>query len=130
MIIRRILFRNVKETKALSGELIARFVDIKTKNDVDEVRWKLKDYPHGGVSLQELFHSKGIREELKDIDKVCFYPGEEDHTIQLVHNIEGGVFIGDHHVRSNIPTIVRNGSKIYVSIAENASEIELTYYGK
>lgn len=130
VIIRRILFHEQKKTNRLSGELIARFVDIKSKNDLDEVRWKLSQYPPEGISLEELFRDKGIREELKDIDKVCFYPGEEAHTIQLVHCIEGGVFIGDHHVRSNVPTIVRSGNKIYVSIAENASEIELTYLGK
>lgn len=127
VIIRRLLFHNEKKTKPLTGELIANFVDIKSKNDIDQVRWKLKDYPRDGVSLEELFHAKGIREELKDIDKVCFYPCDEDHAIALLHNIEGGVFVGDHHVKSNVPTIVRSGSKIYVSIAENASEIELMY---
>ncbi|MBO4750417.1 MAG: VWA domain-containing protein [Lachnospiraceae bacterium] len=127
VIIRRLLFHKEDHRKPLRGELIARFIDIKSKNDFDEVRWRLKDFPRDGVSLEELFHAKGIREELKDIDKVCFYPCEEDHAIALLHNIEGGVFIGDHHVKSNVPTIVRSGSKIYVSIAENASEIELTY---
>lgn len=129
VIVRRLLFHREEKKKAFCGELRARFIDIKSKNDFDEVRWRLKDYSPDGVTLEELFRSKGIREELKDIDKVCFYPGEEDHVIYLVHCIEGGVFVGDHHVTANVPTIVRPGDKVYVSIAENASEIELTYLG-
>lgn len=127
VIIKKLLFQEQKKTRTLSGELTARFVDIKSKNDLDSVKWNLRDYPPAGVSLEELFHSKNIKEELKDIDKVCFYPGEYERTIQLVHCIEGGVFVGDHHVRANTPVCIKHGDRIYISIAENASEIELTY---
>ena len=127
VIIRKILFPKQKKTKRITGKLVARFIDIKTKNDLDVIQWDLRDYPPDGVSLEELFHSKNVKEELKDIDKVCFYPGEQNHSLTMVHCIEGGVFVGDHHVKANVPATVRNGDKIYVSIAENASEIELTY---
>lgn len=129
LIIKKTLFRKEKKTKALSGKMIARFVDIKSKNDVADVTWNLRDYPEDGISLKELFYSKNVKEELKDIDKVCFYPGETENTIQLIHCIEGGVFVGNHHVTANMPTIIKSGDKIYISIAENASEIELTYAG-
>lgn len=130
LIIRFVLFRKKKvEQPAISGYLMAQFVDIKTKNSFSDVEWDLSQYPPEGVSLQELFLSKGIREELKDTDKVCFYPAKMPHEILLVHCIEGGVFIGDRHVKANTPTVVRYGNKIYVSLAENASEIELTYSG-
>ena len=86
-------------------------------------------YPPEGVSLQELFQSEGIKEELYGTDKVCFYPAKMKNELILVHCIEGGVFLGNRHVKANTPTVIRHGSRIYVSLAENASEIELTYSG-
>lgn len=129
LIIKKTVFHREKRTKVLSGKMIARFVDIKSKNDIPDIMWDLQEYPKDGISLKELFYSKDVKEELKDIDKICFYPGETENTVQLIHCMEGGVFVGDHHVTANMPTIIKRGDKIYVSIAENASEIELTYTG-
>jgi Mg-chelatase subunit ChlD len=130
LIIKIVLFRKPKEQhKSLQGRLCASFVDIKTKNSISDAAWNLSEYPPAGVSLQELFQSRNIREELKDIDKVCFYPSQFSNEIIMVHCIEGGVFLGDRHLKANVPVTVHDGDKIYISLAENASEIELNYTG-
>lgn len=129
IIIKNILFRNQKKKLAINGRLVAKFIDLKTKNDIKDAEWNLSKYPPEGVSLEELFKSIGIKEELKDLDKLCFYPSEYQNEVVLLHCIEGGVFVGDHHVKANTPVYLKNGDKIYVSVAENASEIELTYIG-
>ena len=130
IIVRFVVFgRKKKEQPAIHGYLMARYVDIKTKNSFADVEWDLSRYPPEGVSLQELFQSEGIKEELYGTDKVCFYPAKMKNELILVHCIEGGVFLGNRHVKANTPTVIRHGSRIYVSLAENASEIELTYSG-
>ena len=129
-IVKAVLFGNKKEQKAISGILKAYFIDLKSKNEAVDMCWNLEDYPPEGVTLEELLLSKGIKENFKDIGKVCFYPGKNRSELLLVHCMEGGIFLGEQNVRANKPTIIHSGDVLFISFAENASEIELKYTAK
>ena len=108
----------------------AYFIDLKSKNESVDLIWNLEDYPPEGVTLEELFLSKGIKENFKDIEKVCFYPGKNSSELLLVHCMEGGIFLGEQNVKANKPVAICSGDILYISFAENASEIELKYTAK
>lgn len=126
-IVRKILFQKEEAVPVLEGFIEAKFIDLKSKNESKDIKWNLKEYPSAGVTLAELFAGKKIKEELNDIDKICFYPSDKKDGLILVHCMEGGVFIGDQLIRANKPAYVRTGDVIYLSFAENASEIALRY---
>lgn len=128
-----IFSRKPKEKRnlpVLKGYLHACFIDLKSKNDIPDMEWNLKDYPEAGVSLRELFESSGIHEDLPQLDQICLYPDEEAEGLLLVHCTEGGVFIDDRTVSSNVPAHVQYGETIYIAFPENASEFSLRYFEK
>ncbi len=129
-IVKAVLFGGRKVQNAISGSLKAYFIDLKSKNESVDLIWNLQDYPPEGVTLEELFLSKGIKENFKDIEKVCFYPGKNNNELLLVHCMEGGIFLGEQNVRANKPVAICSGDVLYISFAENASEIELKYTAK
>lgn len=129
-IIKSVLFGGKKVQNAISGSLKAYFIDLKSKNESVDLIWNLEDYPPEGVTLEELFLSKGIKENFTDIEKVCFYPGKNSNELLLVHCMEGGIFLGEQIVKANKPVAVCSGDVLYISFAENASEIELKYTAK
>ena len=126
MIIRRVLFHR-KEQTAISGYLYARFIDLKSKNEAIDIQWNLSEYLPEGVTLEELLHSKRMKENLMDIEKVCFYPGQNVGELTLVYCMEGSIFLGDQLLAKNTPIRICSGDILYVSFAENASELELRY---
>ncbi len=126
-IIKTVLLGKKKAQNVISGILKAYFIDLKSKNESVDISWNLEEYPPEGVTLEELFLSKGIKENFKDIEKVCFYPGKNSKELLLVHCMEGGIFLGEQNVRANKPIAVCSGDVLYISFAENASEIELKY---
>lgn len=127
LIAKKLLYRGEPQQPGIHGILEAKFIDIKSKNESVDMRWNLEDYPPEGVSLKELFHSIQISEDLKDLDRICFYPSKNRNELLLVHCMEGGVFIREHLARANTPVKLRAGDVVYLSFAENASEIELVY---
>lgn len=126
MIIRRILFHK-KEQTAISGYLYARFIDLKSKNETIDIQWNLSEYLPEGVTLEELLHSKRMKENLMDIERVCFYPGQNEGELTLVYCMEGSIFLGEQLLAKNTPIRICSGDILYVSFAENASELELRY---
>ena len=122
--------RQEKKLPVLKGYLHACFIDLKSKNDIPDMEWNLKDYPEAGVSLRELFQSSGIEEDLPQLDQICLYPDEEGEGLLLVHCTEGGVFVNDRTVSSNVPARVRYGETIYIAFPKNASEFSLRYFEK
>lgn len=129
-IVKTVLYGDKKAQKAISGNLKAYFIDLKSKNEAVDMSWNLESYPPEGVTLEELLLSKGIKENFKDVEKICFYPGKNSHELLLIHCMEGGVFLGEKNVRANKPVTISSGDVLYISFAENASEIELKYTAK
>ena len=127
VIVKKLLFQKNEPSPEISGFLEAKFIDLKSRNESKDVKWNLREYPSAGVSLAELFAGKQIKEDLKDLDKVCFYPSDKRNELLLVHCMEGGVFIGEQLIRANKPAKVKDGDVIYLSFADNASEIALKY---
>lgn len=118
--------RKKKEYPQFQGKLIGQFIDLKSKNESVKLEWNLADYPQEGVTLKELFAGANFPEDLPEIDRLCFYP-EKNHKILLVHCMSGGVFLEEKNISQNAPEKISNGQTIYVSFAENASELELKY---
>lgn len=127
VIVKKLLFQKNEPAPEISGFLEVKFIDLKSRNESRDVKWNLREYPPAGVSLAELFAGKQIKEDLKDLDKVCFYPSEKRDELLFVHCMEGGVFIGEQLIRANKPAKVKDGDVIYLSFADNASEIALKY---
>lgn len=119
-----------KELPVLKGYLHACFIDLKSKNDIPDIEWNLRDYPEAGVSLKELFASSGIEEDLPQLDQICLYPDDEGDGLLLVHCTDGGVFVNERTVSSNVPAHVQYGETIYIAFPENASEFSLRYFEK
>lgn len=118
--------RKKKEYPQFEGKLLGQFIDLKSKNESVKLEWNLSDYPQEGVTLKELFAGADFPEDLPEIERLCFYP-EKNHKILLVHCMSGGVFLGDDNIPQNAPVKISNGHTIYISFAENASELELKY---
>lgn len=127
LIVKRILLSNSGRQAALKGILEARFLNLKSKNEVNNVSWNLGDYSPAGVSLLELFKGSSIREDLADLDKLVFYPSDKEYELTLVHAMTGGVFLNETNVHANAPVKVKIGDTIYISFAENASEMAIYY---
>lgn len=119
--------KTVKPLAILQGYLHATFIDLKSKNERPDAIWNLREYPEEGVTLQELFHSIDMKEDLPNLDKICLYPNEKQEGLLLVHCSEGGVFINDNTVSANVPSVVHYGDTIYIAFSENASEFSLRY---
>lgn len=121
-------FKKDKKQKytQFEGQLAGEFIDLKSKNESVSLVWQMKDYPDEGVTLKELFHGADFREDLPELDRLCFYP-YKNHQLLLVHCMEGGVFLGEENIFPNKPVRIHVGDTIYVSFAENSSELELKY---
>ena len=118
--------RKKREYPIFQGKLIGQFIDLKSKNESLKLEWNLADYPQEGVTLKELFAGANFPEDLPEIERLCFYP-ERNHKILLVHCMSGGVFLEEDNVLQNTPVKISTGDTIYVSFAENSSELELKY---
>lgn len=118
-----------KKVTGFSGVLHARFVDLKSKNDIPPLSFVLEEYPPQEFSLKELLESIGVYEDLPDLENVHFAPYKKNQ-IRFVHDTKGGVFIGDDSLAANKVTVIEAGTTIYISFAENASEYELRYVAK
>lgn len=123
-----LFFKKDKKQKypQFEGQLLGEFIDLKSKNESVSLVWQLKEYPEEGVTLKELFHGADFREDLPELDRLCFYP-YKNHQLLLVHCMEGGVFLEEENVFPNKPVRIHVGDTIYVSFAENSSELELKY---
>lgn len=123
-----LFFRKDKKQKypQFEGMLLGEFIDLKSKNESISLRWQLKEYPEEGVTLKELFHGADFREDLPELDRLCFYP-YKNHQLLLVHCMEGGVFLEEENIFQNKPTQIHVGDTVYISFAENSSELELKY---
>lgn len=128
MLIVYLFFKKEKkqEYPQFEGQLIGEFIDLKSKNEPVSLLWQMEEYPEEGVTLKELFHGAGFREDLPELDRLCFYP-EKNRRLLLVHCMEGGVFLEEENVFPNKPTRIHAGDTIYVSFADNSSELELKY---
>lgn len=118
--------RKKEEAPKLHGRLVGEFLDLKSKNESVSLAWNLEEYPEEGVSLKELFIGAGFCEDLPEIERVCFYP-EKYNCITLVHCMEGGIFLGDENIFPNKPTKLKPGDVIFISFADNSSELEMKY---
>lgn len=127
LIVKKILLSNNGKQTAIKGILEARFLNLKSKNEVNNVSWNLVDYSPAGVSLLELFKGSSIKEDLADLDKLVFYPSDKEYELTLVHAMTGGVFLNETNVHANTPVKVKIGDTIYISFAENASEMAINY---
>lgn len=127
LIIRGLLFQKETKRKVFHGRLRARFISLKSKNESLDIEWQLSDYSGKGITLKELFAGKKIKEDLADLEKIYFYPGDISNEVIFVHNMEGGAFLGDMQIKANTKIRVQQGDIIYLSFAENASEIEIYY---
>lgn len=123
-----LFFRKDKKQKypQFDGMLLGEFIDLKSKNESISLQWQLKEYPEEGVTLKELFHGADFREDLPELDRLCFYP-YKNHQLLLVHCMEGGVFLEEENIFQNKPTQIHVGDTVYISFAENSSELELKY---
>lgn len=124
--VRILLKLEPQEYPDFSGSIFGQFIDIKSKNETQSLHWDLAAYPNEGVTLAELFDGIHIYEDLPHMDKFCFYP-DNASSIQMVHCMGGGVFVGEENVPKNTPKNIYSGDTIYISFAENASELELHY---
>lgn len=116
-----------KPEPVLQGILHAKFIDLKSKNELPDMTWNLRECPQEGVTLKELFESAGIQEDLPQLHQICLYPDDNSNGMLLVHCIEGGIFIDDRNISMNVPAHVQYGETIYVAFPENASEISIQY---
>lgn len=108
------------------GYLYATFIDLKSKNDIPRLVFRLRDYSNEGVTLKELMLGAQIQEDLPDIEKIFFSPASK-RSVYLRHSSQGGVFVEDELLPKNKEIEIESGTTIYISFAENASEYELRY---
>lgn len=118
--------KNKAEKKQFSGFLYGTFIDLKSKNERPDVKWDLKHYCQDGVTLQELFLHVEMKEDLPQLERLCFYPSSTNEIL-LVHCMDGGVFVEERNISANVPAKIRVGETVYISFADNASELALKY---
>lgn len=118
--------KRYETTYKFSGVLYGSFIDLKSKNERPDIKWELQQYSDAGVSLQELFLYVKMQEDLPQLERLCFYPSS-NNDILLVHCMDGGVFVDNRNISANVPAKVSCGETIYISFADNASELALRY---
>ena len=118
-----------KKIKEFSGVLSARFVDLKSKNDIPPLSFYLEEYSPEELTLRDLLYSVGGEEDLPDLENIYFAPHKKNQIV-FYHKTMGGVFIGDDALAANKKIVIDTETTIYVSFAENASEYELRYLAK
>lgn len=126
-IVRKLLFSHSKVRYVMEGVLKLQFIDLKSRYESKDLCWELSPYPEKGVTLLELFREKRIAEDLKDLDKVVFRPTQNPNVIELVHNIEGGAFLGEELIRAKVPAKIKYGDTVFLSFADNSSELAIRY---
>lgn len=109
------------------GALIGYFMNLKSVNDLPALKWNLPDYGSAGISMSELLLDVGIPDRFIGADRIWFYPKSEN-SIELLHNLEGSIFIGTKLVSKDTPVTIYAGEKIFISFDENGIEMELKFY--
>jgi len=124
-----ILFRKKKKPVRVlpSGILEGNFLNLKSKNEALPLKWDLSQCHGESVTLEELFRQLQLYEDLPQLDKIRFY-FVEDGNLMLVHDTNGGVFIGNRNVEVNAQAYICSGDAIYIGFEDNASELELRYH--
>ena len=112
--------------KHFTGSIYGHFIDLKSAHDIPKLYWKLAEYPGVGVTLNKLLLDAGVNDYFMGADRIWFYPTDFG-AIQIVHNLSGSIFLEEHLLPQNVPTIIEPGKKIYVCFEENGVEIELIY---
>lgn len=112
--------------REFSGELVGYFIDVKSANDTHTMKWDLSKYPGIGITLNTLVNDAGISDYFMGADRIWIYPNGKTE-IEIVHSLEGSIFVGNRLISKDVPTPVYHGDVIYVCFEENGAEIELHY---
>lgn len=112
--------------REFSGYLVGYFIDVKSANDTHTMKWDLSQYPGVGITLNTLVNDAGITDYFMGADRIWIYPKGKTE-IEIVHSLEGSIFVGHRLISKDIPTPIQNGEVIYVCFEENGAEIELHY---
>lgn len=112
--------------REFSGYLIGYFIDIKSANDTHTMKWDLSKYPGVGITLNTLVNDAGIPDYFMGADRIWIYPKGKTE-IEIVHSLEGSIFVGHRLMSRDVPTTIYNGEVVYVCFEENGAEIELHY---
>lgn len=110
-----------------AGTMIGYFMNLKSVNDLPALKWNLYDYQVSGVSMSDLLLDLGIPDRFVGADKIWFYPKSEN-SIELLHNLQGSIFIGTKMISKDTPVTVYSGEKIFISFDESGIELELRYF--
>ena len=76
--------------------------------------------------MTEMLQDIGIPDRFVGADKIWFY-SKSENSIELMHNLEGSIFIGTKMVSKNTPVTIYSGEKIFISFDESGIELELRY---
>lgn len=112
--------------REFSGYLTGYFIDVKSANDTHTMKWDLNGYPGVGITLNTLVNDAGITDYFMGADRIWIYPNGKT-AIEIVHSLEGSIFVGHRLISKDVPTPIYNGEVIYVCFEENGAEIELHY---
>lgn len=115
-----------KSSAPFVGTLIGYFVNLKSINDLPALKWDLYTYMKTSISMTEMFQDIGIPDRFVGADKIWFY-SKSENSIELMHNLEGSIFIGTKMVSKNTPVTIYSGEKIFISFDESGIELELRY---
>lgn len=115
-----------KSSAPFVGTLIGYFVNLKSMNDLPALKWDLYNYTQTSISMTEMFQDIGIPDRFIGADKIWFY-SKSENSIELMHNLEGSIFIGTKMVSKNTPVTIYSGEKIFISFDESGIELELRY---
>lgn len=115
-----------KSSVPFAGSLIGYFMNLKSVNDLPALKWNLYEYQVSGITMSEMLKDLGIPDRFVGADKIWFYP-KSDNSIELLHNLEGSIFIGTKMVSKDTPVTIYSGEKIFISFDESGIELELRY---
>ncbi|MBR3771241.1 MAG: VWA domain-containing protein [Clostridium sp.] len=115
-----------KSSAPFAGTLIGYFVNLKSMNDLPALKWNLYNYTQTSISMTEMLQDIGIPDRFVGADKIWFY-SKSENSIELMHNLEGSIFIGTKMVSKNTPVTIYSGEKIFISFDESGIELELRY---
>lgn len=108
------------------GCLTGYMITLPNDEEIEPLKWELKQYHRKNFTLKELLQEKEITFELKGADRIELRAGE-GRTIELFHKSKCLVMVGSREIPPRVKVTLHFGDKVYLCFEDSISEMEVRY---
>lgn len=108
------------------GCLNGYMITLPNDEEIEPLKWELKQYHRKNFTLEELLKEKGITLELKGSDRIELRAGE-GRTMELFHRSKCLIMAGSREIPPRVKVTLHFGDKVYICFEDKKSEMEVRY---